>query len=88
MIQPGRSDSAPHFFTKFMTNSYTLRAVDVVEYAGQPCRVIRVSESAAVVAVIQKPRTITPRFGKPVRIQPRPKLERISANSEIPILNR
>ena len=71
-----------------MTNSYTLRAGDVVEYAGQPCRVIRVSESAALVAVIQKPRTITPRFGKPVTIQPRPKLERISANSEIPILSR
>ena len=54
-----------------MTNIYTLRVGDVVEYAGQPCRVLRVSESAAVVAVIQKPRTITPRFGKPVTIQPR-----------------
>ena len=71
-----------------MTNSFTLRAGDLVEYAGQPCRVVRVSESAAVVEVIQKPRTITPRFGKPVTIQPAPKRERISANSEIPILNR
>ena len=71
-----------------MTNSYTLRAGDVVEYAGQHCRVVRVSESAAVVEVMQKPRTITPRFGKPVTIQPSPKLERISPNSEIPILNR
>ena len=71
-----------------MTNSYTLRAGDLVQYAGQPCRVIRVTESAALVAVIQKPRTITPRFGKPVTIQPKPKLDRISPNSEIPILNR
>ena len=71
-----------------MTNSYTLRAGDVVEYAGLPCRVIKVSESAALVAVIQKPRTITPRFGKPVTIQPAPKLERISPQSEIPVLNR
>jgi hypothetical protein len=71
-----------------MTNIYTLRAGDVVEYAGQPCRVIRVTESAAVVAVVQKPRTITPRFGKPVTIQPAPKLERISATSSLPILNR
>jgi hypothetical protein len=71
-----------------MTNSYTLRAGDLVQYAGQPCRVIRVSESAALIEVIQKPRTITPRFGQPVTIQPRPKLERISPNSEIPILNR
>jgi hypothetical protein len=71
-----------------MTNSYTLRAGDLVQYAGQPCRVVRVSESAALVEVIQKPRTIIPRFGKPVTIQPRPKLERISPNSEIPILKR
>ena len=71
-----------------MNNLYTLRAGDIVQYAGKPCRVIRVSDCAAVVAVVQKPRTITPRFGKPVAIQPAPKLERISPNSEIPILNR
>jgi len=71
-----------------MTNTYTLRVGDLVEYAGKPCRIIRVSDCAAVVAVIQNPRTITPRFGKPVTIQPRPKLERISTQSQIPILNR
>ena len=71
-----------------MTNTYTLRPGDMVEYAGKPCRVLRVSESAAVVEVIQPKRTITPRFGKPVTIQPKPKLERISPQSEIPILNR
>ena len=70
-----------------MTNIYTLRAGDIVEYAGQPCRVLRVTESAAVVAVVRKPRTITPRFGKPVTIQPAPKHAWISPNSEIPILN-
>ena len=69
-------------------NLYTLRPGDVVEYAGQPCQVVRVTESAAVIAVVQKPRTITPRFGKPVTFTPSPKLERISAQSEIPILNR
>jgi hypothetical protein len=71
-----------------MTNTFTLRAGDVIRYAGQNCRVLRVTESSAVVAVVQKPRTITPRFGKPVTIQPAPKLERISPNAEIPILNR
>jgi hypothetical protein len=71
-----------------MNSLFTLRAGDVVRYAGQNCRVVRVTESAAVVAVMQKPRTIVPRFGKPVTIQPSPKLERISPNSEIPILNR
>jgi len=71
-----------------MTNTCTLRAGDVVEYASQSCQVIRVTESAAIIAVIQKPRTFTPRFGKPVTIQPAPRHAHISANSEIPILNR
>ena len=71
-----------------MNSVFTLRAGDVVRYAGQNCQVIRVSESAAVIAVVQKPRTISPRFGKPVTIQPAPKHAWISPNSEIPILNR
>jgi hypothetical protein len=71
-----------------MQNIFTLRTGDLVQYAGQPCRIVRVTESAAVVAVIQKPRTITPRFGQPVTIQPSPKLDRISPQSEIPILSR
>ena len=71
-----------------MINLYTLHVGDVVQYAGQHCRVVRVTESAAVIAVVQKPRTIVPRFGKPVTFTPAPKLERISAQSEIPILNR
>ena len=71
-----------------MINLFTLRVGDIVEYAGQPCQVIRVNDCAAVVAVVQKPRTIKPRFGRPVTFQPSPKLERISPNAEIPILNR
>ena len=71
-----------------MNSLFTLRAGDVVRYAGQNCQVLRVSESAAVIAVVQKPRTIVPRFGKPVTIQPAPKHAWISPNSEIPILNR
>jgi hypothetical protein len=71
-----------------MITLYHLRAGDLVEYAGQRCRVLRVSDCAAVVAVTQKPRIITPRFGQPVTIQPRPKLERISPESPLPILNR
>ena len=49
-----------------MINLFTLRIGDIVEYAGRPCQIIRVSDCAAVVAVVQKPRTIIPRFGKPV----------------------
>ena len=69
-------------------STFTLRAGDVVRYAGQNCQVLRVTESAAIIAVVQPPRTITPRFGKPVTIQPSPKRAWISPNSEIPILNR
>ena len=71
-----------------MNSIFTLRAGDVVRYAGQNCQVLRVTESAAVIVVVQKPRTISPRFGKPVTIQPAPKHAWISPNSEIPILNR
>jgi hypothetical protein len=71
-----------------MTNSYTLRAGDLVEYDGQPCRVVRVNECAAVIEVIQPPRNFTTRFGKTVTFKPKPKLQRMSANAIIPILNR
>lgn len=71
-----------------MKDLFTLRAGDVVQYAGKPCRVLKVNESNAVVEVIQPKRVIKPRFGKPVTIQPKPKLERISPNAEIPILAR
>ncbi len=71
-----------------MNSIFTLRAGDVIRYAGQNCQVLRVTESAAVIAVMQKPRTIVPRFGKPVTIQPSPKHAWISPNSQIPILNR
>ena len=79
-------DDLVHGFVPVLGNFLILEPV--TDAFGQPCRVIRVSDCAAVVAVVQKPRTITPRFGKPVTIQPAPKLERISPNSEIPILNR
>ena len=71
-----------------MTNSYTLRAGDLVEYAGQPCRVIRVSESAAVIAIRQPARSFTTLGGKRVHFQPKPRTAYISPNSEVEILNR
>ncbi len=71
-----------------MNNIYTLRTGDMVQYAGQPCRVLRITDCAAVVAVVRPPRQFTTLAGKTVRLQPSPKLERSSSNSEIPILNR
>ena len=68
--------------------SFRLRAGDLIAYAGKPCRVLRVTDSSAVVAITRPARDFTTLFGVRVHIQPKPALVRISPNSEIPILNR
>ena len=67
---------------------FRLRAGDTIEYHGQPCRVVRVTECCAVVVVAKPVREFTTLFGKRVRIQPKPTLVRIAPDSELPILNR
>ena len=67
---------------------FRLRAGDVIRLDGQPCRVVRVSECSAVVAMTKPPREFTTLLGMRVRIQPKPGLVRISPQSEVPILNR
>ena len=69
-------------------NSFRLRAGDVIRFDGKPCRVVRVTDCAAVVAVTKPARTFTTLAGKTVTLQPSPALVRISPNSEIQILNR
>lgn len=71
-----------------MTAAFILRAGDVVRYEGRPCRVVRVGDCAAVVAVTRPARTFTTLAGKTVRLQPAPALVRISPNSEIEIIHR
>jgi len=71
-----------------MNNEFYLQTGDVIAYAGQICRVLRVTDCAAVVALPRPARTFTTLFGKTVTIQPAPKIERISAESCVPILNR
>ena len=68
--------------------TFRLRAGDLIAYAGQSCRVVRVTDSSAVVAIARPPREFTTRFDVRVRIQPKPALIRISPNSEVPILKR
>ena len=79
-------------FTKIMTNTYISdsSAGDIIKYEGQPCRVIRVNESAAVVAVSRTRPPFTTAFSaRPSRIPAQPHAgHRISPNSEIAILNR
>lgn len=65
-----------------------LRAGDVIHYQGQPCRVLRVNDCSALVAIPQPPRQFTTRWGKTIRLQPGPLLVRISPNAETPILSR
>jgi len=69
-------------------NCFRLRTGDVIRYEGKACRVVRVNDCAAVVAVTKPPREFTTLFGVRVRIQPKPGLVRISPQSEVPILNR
>ena len=69
-------------------SAFRLRSGDTVLFERQPCRVVRVSDSAAVIAITRPVREFTTLFGKRVRIQPKPALVRICPNSEIPILNR
>jgi hypothetical protein len=70
------------------TQDTYLHAGDVIAYAGQCCHVLRVNDCAAVVALPQRPRTFTTRWGKIITIQPGPKRERISPNSCVPIIHR
>ena len=70
------------------STTFRLRPGDVIRYDGKPCRVVRVTDCAAVVAVTKPARTFTTLAGKTVTLQPSPALVRISPNSDIEILNR
>jgi len=67
---------------------FRLRANDVIQIDDRLCRVIRVTECAAVVLMNRPIRQFTTRFDKQVRFQPSPVTFRISANSETQVLNR
>jgi hypothetical protein len=67
---------------------FRLRVNDVVRIDGRLCRVIRVTECAAVLLMNPPLREFTTRFDRHVRFQPRPVTFRISANSPMEILNR
>ena len=67
---------------------FRLRVNDLLRLDGRIARVIRVTESAAVLLVNQPARVFKTRFDKPVRFQPAPKITRMSANAECEILYR
>jgi len=67
---------------------FRLRAGDVFIYERRLCRVLRVTECAAVVIMNRPARDFKTRFDKAVRFTPPPQLFRISPNSSFEILNR
>ncbi len=67
---------------------FRLRVNDVVRIDGRLCRIIRVTDCAAVVLMSQPRRAFKTRFDKPVGFQPSPRRFRISPNSEVEIVNR
>ncbi len=67
---------------------FLLRANDVFRFEGRLCRVLRVTESAAVVLMSRPTRQFITRFDKPVRFKPSPRIIWISPNSDVEVLNR
>lgn len=67
---------------------FRLHVNDVIRVDSRLGLIIRVSECSAVVLVNRRLRQFKTRFDKPVRIQPSPRMYRISANAETEILNR
>jgi hypothetical protein len=74
--------------TYCFASPYRLQRGDTILYGGKACPVIRVNDCAAVIEVARSERNFTTLFGKSVRIQPKPQLVRISANSLCQILSR
>lgn len=73
---------------EYRENPFRLRTDDLVRIENRIGRVLRVTESAAIVLVNQPKREFKTRFDKPVRFQPAPITFRISANSEIEVIYR
>ena len=71
-----------------LQHPFRLRAGDVIRSGNKLCRVIRVTECAAVVLMNRPTREFKTRFDRPVRFTPPPTTFRISPNAETEILNR
>lgn len=65
-----------------------LREGDLVDYYGVRARVVRVSDCSADLELPRQPREITTRDGDTRTVMGRARIERISPNSEIPIISR
>jgi hypothetical protein len=91
-MKPSRSDSGQaELFRETWSpprHPFRLRVNDLFRCEGKLCRVVRVTECAAVVLMNMPERVFTTRFDRPVKFRRPPALFRISANAEVQILNR
>jgi hypothetical protein len=71
-----------------LRHPYRLRVNDLFRSEGKLCRVIRVSECAAVVLMNLPVRLFKTRFDREVMFRRPPTLFRISPNAEVQLLNR
>lgn len=65
-----------------------LREGDLIELGGSRCRVVRVTPCCAVIATVKPARVFQTLAGKTVRMPATETYDRISANSEVPIISR
>lgn len=70
------------------THAFRLRVNDLFRSDGRLCRVIRVTECAAVIVMNRPAREFKTRFDRPVRFEQPPAIFRVSPNAEVQILNR
>jgi hypothetical protein len=71
-----------------LRHPFRLQVNDLFRSEGKLCRVIRVSECAAVVLMNLPARVFTTRFDKAVQFRRPPTVFRISPNAEVQLLNR
>lgn len=69
-------------------HTFRLRVNDLFRSDGRLCRVIRVTECAAVIVMNRPAREFKTRFDRPVRFEQPPAIFRVSPNAEVEILNR
>jgi hypothetical protein len=65
-----------------------LREGDLVMFDNRECKVVRVTPTAAYISLPRRVREFETMFGEQVKLVEQAKTTAISANSEIPILNR
>ena len=86
-MKPTQAETLGLVWPSTLRQPFRLHVNDVIRIDGRIGRVIRVSECSAVVLMNRPAREFKTRFDKEVQFQPPPVTVRISANSEVEVLN-